>query len=217
MEDLRSLFDFENIRSEEESAVVKDNMLFYKSNNKRHGTIERDGDLFFGIKNNENYIMKVIIDLACWYDEQKDKDGYIINIDTNRVPPNYYITYQTLYIKPGEIGYLRTPLIPIRLTRINRLRYKIEKVNSEICDFFYTTYKTDFIYGYVSEDMRRDLCDNIIIYENECIAYNLGDILYCHWLKVLKFAEFAEETKKSYAEFSKNHCKYMTVIKSTPN
>lgn len=209
MEDLRSLFDFENIRPEEESAVVKDNMLFYKSNNKNYGTIERDGDLFFGIKNNENYDMKVIIYLLYW-SESADNDASIRIIE--KVASDYI--YQTLYIKPGEIGYLNTPLIPIKLQKTNRLRYKIEKATTGICDFFYTTYNTNFIYGYVSQDMRRDLCDNIIICENECITYNLGDVNFQKWLRVL---QIAEETKKNYAEFSKKHSKYMTVIKSTPS
>ena len=208
MEDLRSLFDFENIRPEEESAVVKDNMLFYKSNDKNHGTIERDGDLFFGIKNNEKYIMKVIIYLLYW-NESADKAASIADIEQN---PNN--VYQTLYIKPGEIGYLNTPLIPIKLQKTNRLRYKIEKATTGICDFFYTTYNTNFIYGYVSTDMRRELCDTSIICENECITYNLGDVNFQKWLRVL---QIAEETKKNYAEFSKNHSKYMTVIKSTPS
>jgi hypothetical protein len=120
---------------EQSNAVFDSSMSNFLSKipyTKTSGKIERYGDLFIGIQNNESYRIKV----------------YFYEVIIN----NIFDVCEPLHLTPGEIGILKQPLNLIT-KRAKNLYYKIEK--EENIDS--SKSNTDFIYGYVVESLRRKL------------------------------------------------------------
>lgn len=150
---LSEYFDFQNtVFVDQEKANFDSDTLNFMSkipNTKKSGLLERNGDLFFGIKNNELYEIKITFYL---FSKLKEKD-----------------IFETIYIKSGEVGLIKTPLLMIKMNK-NNLFYKIESINTKekkigyidyfLSSFFETdntneTYDTEFIYGYVTKSLRK--------------------------------------------------------------
>lgn len=151
VEDITSLFNFNDIT---DSNNIKSKLLLNECfltkilNLKKEGIIERDGDLFYGIKNNESCTIKFTIYCKHKYDE--------------------YI-YDSCLIKSGETYILKRPILLIKLYKNNKFFFTITKIlaNEEkqnmLYNYFFTndiTYNiinTEFIYGLLTTDIRKNL------------------------------------------------------------
>lgn len=127
-------FDFDNIKNNNDISenLYYDDKCFlaYVSIKHKCDTIKRDGDLFYGVKNNEHTDIQIT---------------FFFN----------YHKIQTLIIKSGEIGYIDTPLFMFLCRRNNPFNYKIKKLN---CYNFMSSHcNINFIYGYLTELIRNKL------------------------------------------------------------
>ncbi len=206
-------FNFADIKSYDEICMgLASGHNFLATNpvnlaNKSSGPIERAGDLFYGIINNEPYPITVKIYL------------------NERI-------LETLKIPSGQTGYLSHPLIMIKLYRTNKLTYQITSLSTEpdktnelnsgyrlgkwIGQWFsspvqpnYTNPNVEFIYGYLTEQIRKDIMSKKLYCLNNVDAWNQIS-LYGHtghiesWLYTICYM-YPEQVNRDFCE------KYLAV------
>ena len=152
---LKEKFNFDDVKEYDKINVNLDKTCFLAKipNTKKNGKIERLGDLFYGVKNNEPNDINI-----AFYN-----DIYFSH------------PFSTLIIKSGEIRYLNVPLIMIALFQQNHFHYKIYKNN--IFDYFTFTYNVDFIYGYVTSELQQSMLSKSPMYNFVNCDYKIH--LYC--------------------------------------
>jgi hypothetical protein len=196
---LYDFFDFSNI----ENNIDKLNSDFFLGkiqNNKKTGTIERRGDLLFGIKNNEQYDMKIIF--------------YLSN----------QLIIQTITIKNNDTCFLQIPFIMIKLST-TKIHYKIEKNdNTKLTNT--DTFNIEFIYGYVMPDLRKTLRssnyyfiidDNIFIYVDGLLINNIYTLcfMYQNLINNIFYEYFYNSKytqKELFIEFEKLNDNFIKLI-----
>ncbi len=167
-------FNFDEIKSYDEigtGLASGYNFLATNPENKSSGQIERAGDLFYGIRNNEPYPLTVKIFL------------------------NEHVL-ESLEIPSGKIGYLSHPLLMIKLYQKNNLTYQITSDSSNSPELnsghwfgnwigqwfgqwfsssaqsYYTNPNVEFIYGYLTEQIRKDIMGKKLYCLNDVDAWN---------------------------------------------
>lgn len=200
------LFNFDEIYSDYHiNSKLSKNECFLakKAQLKSIGIIEREGDILYGIKNNESCTIKVTI----YYNlcPNYTKEFYD---ETSKI-------YDVCIINSGETYILKCPILLIKLYKLNRFSYEVEKIPnlkpdsdsnstnylSMLYNHFFKNKPThsivniEFIYGYLTTELRnvlvhskcyvdsnhrlpREVCRNKVYEGNICIGpylYNVAN------------------------------------------
>jgi hypothetical protein len=201
-------FNFANIKGYNEistNLASGHNFLATCPVNKNSSQIERHGDLFYGIKNNEPEKITVKVSL---------NDHVLESLD----------------ISSGQIGFLSHPLLMIKLYRNNKLTYQITNNSAKLSDSSTSTnpgywlsnwigqwfglqdnhlpnqtnYNVEFIYGYLTEQIRKDIMGKKLFCLNDVDAWNQIS-LYGHtghiesWLYIICYI-YPEQINREFCE-----------------
>ena len=142
------------------------------------GEIARKGDLFYGVKNNGLSDIKIM-----FY-------HYPLDMINHKEP------FATLIVKSGEIGYIKNPLILIKnFMGSGSFSYKIEENDKKNTNnIFYnmfnvfsapTLFDIEFIYGYLTNTLRKFLCESnvySIIDDKFIYLYYGGRVIDWIWM-----------------------------------
>lgn len=184
-------FDFNIIKNYDELKLNFDMMNFLVKipNNKKYGKIERKGDLFYGIKNNELYDMKITL----YYES------------------HYNLIIESSIVKSGDIYMMKIPLIMIKLYKYNKFYYKIERNNPKFYNVIFDTYNTEFIYGYVLKSLRKNIVDIDLFYVNKNISlfYTNGSVY--DWMYMI-YNTNNKYNNDIYLEFKKNNDMWFELL-----
>jgi hypothetical protein len=180
----------------------KKNFLGKIPNDKMEGAIERNGDLFLGVINNEPFDLKLT--LYSKYSNETLLDNIINNINdyingyTN--PPLYEII-----IKANQSSFISPPLNMIGLYRKNSFNFKFERIDktwlSWTTFFLKSPLHTEFIYGYLLDEPHKKLSLKSFIYYNKdyYFKYNYGR--FCSYKSMYNLIYSSEDLNY---EFNKN-------------